>query len=1290
MTTAAFMLGLWALTLGRQTGGDRLSLAIGASGRGQAGMAAIPGSFAANIPLVLTLKGLTIKEFFRRAQTELAESAAQAPGSLVLLAEALNLPGNAARAAMVDLGFSYMNYAHYQAGGRDSLFAADLELKPKVSSKGDLVIFTTENQDDLVIDLEYYAEAFTAEYMAGLGDYFLNLLEAVATESQAGRPVKDFGAPTPAEMANLQAWGRGPGLETTDLTEMADRALTEGLRETAQYTPHLAAVSDQEGSYSYARVWAMARRAAGALLDQGFQGGPVLFCLERSALEKIAQAGVLLAGGVCVPLNHRVPRSRLLRQIEEVAGAFPGHPLFVFGDEKTPTDLTGLKLIRLKEFMAGLENRTIPEDLPGDRAVGHDPAYILFTSGSTGRPKGIVMPHRSLTHLNLRPGPVRPLAGERVLQAAAPSFDYAVHEIWSSWHAGADLFVPPEESLLNVADLGRIIEEEKIGHLFLTPSLLKRLTAENPERLAGLRVLLVGGERTSYGLAREVLRAAPGLEYYNAYGPAETGVLAAVHRVVLPSPEAGLENESPPLGRPLWGVTLEVVDADGRPIPPWVRGEIVIGGPCVALGYLGQPSLTARSFSHPDGGRRGPGANQAPWWYRTGDFGRWIPGPDGQGLLEFLGREDDQIKIRGWRVELEAVEELIRAFPAVRDAAVLAEEIEVPAREGEKEKRLAACLLTRPGFSLDDLRRVLRAELPPQEMPARFFSLNGRMEELPVSPNGKLDRPALLKLLPELSEMVSEKTFEPPVSRTEKVVAETFASVLAVPRVGRKDNFFELGGHSLLAVRIRNQLSQKLSAVLSISDIFRRPEVADLAAHIEASAQNVSDESPLILPEAPSAEHYPSTYAQSRLYLESLLDLTGLAFVINLPLELNPGLDREALTSAFQALTERHEALRTSFKVIDGEVRQIIHQEVALPLIFEKLSGPGGRERAAARLTELVGCPFDLSRAPLWSLQVLETDEAAIVLLRLHHILADGWAVHEFYREMDLYYHAFKKNGRPPVITPGPGMKEVAVWQRSQAPDAGENITWWMNLLTGAPRRVDLPEDYARPAQRGSKGRLLRLTLPSPLPEIFHRAARRDGVSLSVWLLTHYAHLLYRLSGQEDLVIGLGIAGRNHQALEKVLGFFMNILPIRIRIDESAPWSQLAAETYATVLEAFDRQTFPFDQLVREVAPERDPRYPPLFNVVFEYQNFPAPDWSSFLDGPPANTKNTGRGVDLAEAVDNGTAKSDLSLYCLETGGDLTLLLEYNTEVFAEETARAWLEYYRESLEEGATDESDQ
>ncbi len=1076
--------------------------------------------------------------------------------------------------------------------------------------------------DALQLEFNYDTAVFDGEGVERIARQFVSLLQSATAEPESA--VGNLQILDEAERRRiLYEWN-------ATAAHYPRRAIWHELFEAqvARTPEALALVSGRE-SLTYVELNARANMLAHYLRELGVGAETrVALCAERSAEMIVGLLGILKAGGAYVPLDPAQPKTRLSYMLEDAgADVLLTHESLL---EMLPAGVA--RIVRLDADWSEVARES--DTNPPPNVCPDNLAYVIYTSGSTGRPKGVGITHNSVVNLGtaLRQGIYENHSSPLRVSLNAPlAFDSSVKQVVQLCF-GHTLYVLPEEVRRDASAMRSFQERHELDVLDCTPSQL-RLWLE-----AGLggdwkhapSRLLIGGEALDESLWQELARRT-GIASYNVYGPTECTVDATAGRI-----SAG--QSRPVIGRPLANVRVYVLDENLQPVPIGVAGELHIGGAGVGRGYLKHPGATAAKFI-PDPFGDTAGARL----YRTGDLARLLPG----GQLEFLGRIDFQVKIRGSRIELREVESELTAHPSVREAVVLARE------DNPGDKRLVAYLLTRKGadVSTSDLHDFLRERLPDYMVPSAFVALDA----LPLTPNGKVDRNALAApdhLRPHL-----RAAFVAPRTRTEELLAGIWAEVIGLSRVGVHDSFFELGGHSLLATQITAKVRRAFEIDLPLRYVFEAPTIGELAACIEAIAASEGSSATAPIERVTRGQNLPLSFAQQRLWFLDQLEPGGTAYNIPYAVRLQGTLDTAALARALSEIVRRHEVLRTTFGLSDAQPVQIIMPASPLDLPLEDLRGLAEPEREAVALRALgeeAGRPFDLARGPLVRARLLRTGELEHLLaLTLHHIVFDASSIPVLMSEMATLYEAFAAGNPSPLAELPVQYADFAHWQRTtlQGDALARHLDYWRTQLDGAPM-LDLPTDRTRPPYQTYDGAHLSFRLEDSLARSLGELNRREGVTMFMTLLAAFKTLLYRYTAQEDIVVGTPIANRAQEETKGLIGFFINTLVMRTRLDGDLSFRELLGRMREAALGAYAHQDLPFEKLVEELEPERNMSRAPFFQVMFSARNVAA--------APLSVTGLTISGLE----VETGTAKFDLLLFVDESDEGVSVAFEYNTDLF--------------------------
>ncbi|HVS00778.1 MAG TPA: amino acid adenylation domain-containing protein, partial [Thermoanaerobaculia bacterium] len=1238
-TPFMIFLAVFQVLLHRCSGQADLAIGTPISGRNRIEVENLIGFFLNTLVIRIDQTGLGgFLDLLRRVRNLTLEAYAYQDLPFERLVDELRPKRSLSHSPLFQVMFVLAQRAQRPLGG-PGLSSTELNPGPG-TAKFDLTWWNAIDGDGLSSLIEYDADLFDRTTIQRMGGHLRNLLAAIGAASESA--LSDLPLLGQSELQQLlmewndTEWQRPRGGGAHELFE-----------EQAERTPDRVAAAFAGQWLSYGELNGRANQVAHALRALGV--GPesrVALSLERSLAMVVGLVGILKAGAAYVPVDPSYPRARRLVMLNDA------QVTAVVTQERLRAELDeeGLPAPALcvDEALAGQPRSGFDSGIWDDNV-----AYVIFTSGSTGRPKGVALSHgvlRNLIDWHL----ATLLGGARTLQFASAGFDASFHEMFACWGSGGSLVVLSEAQRLDLAGLAGLLIEEEVEKA-IVPVVVVQQLAEEYERsafatLPPLREITTTGEQLQTTLAMvELLRHLPGCAFHNHYGPSETHVVTAYTLDGEPREWA----THPSIGLPIANARVHLLDADLAPVPLGVSGELYIGGDCLARGYWGRPELTAERFV-PDPLSSMPGARL----YRTGDKVRRL----GDGRLDFQGRFDHQIKIRGFRVELEEIESALIDHPAVRQTVVLARE-DVPGR-----RYLAAYLVVDPVAGGGNWRRFLRQRLPDYMVPSHFVELDA----LPLTPNGKVDRRALP--VPEEPADLSVE-YLAPRTPVEEVLASIWADVLELERVGIRDDFFALGGHSLLATRVMSRLRDALRVELALRELFEEPTIAGLAGRVESRLRAGAQLSLPPLQTVSRDRDLPLSFAQQRLWLIDQLEPESSMYNLPVALRVEGRLGIEVLRRSLEEIVRRHEVLRTVFVWRQGAAVQVIAPagEFVLPVI--DLSGlEAAREAVAAVLVEQESVrPFDLARGPLLRARVVRlAAQDHLVLLTMHHILSDGWSMEILVREATALYASLL--GGAPVFLPALPVQyaDYAVWQRSWL--AGEvlarEIDHWRRQLAGAPPLLELPADRPRPAVRSQRGAVYVFRLPESLAERLRALSRQWGSTLFMTLLAGFQALLARATGQPIILVSTPVASRNHLELEGLIGFFVNMLVLRADIAGELPFADLMAQARETVLVAHAHQDLPFEKLVEELEPERSLSHAPLAQVTFLLQNRPRTELEI------GNLRLRAVGTSTA------TAKLDLTLALTETGSGLLGALEYSTDLFDGSTVARLAERYRSLLED--------
>ena len=1121
-------------------------------------------------------------------------------------------------------------FAVGQEGAQISLGNVVLELfaLPQRTSRFDLTLDMAEVGEQLAGSVEYNTDLFDAATIERMSEHFERLLESIVTEPRTS--VSRLPMFSRKEQQLLAAWN------DTSREFPAAEGLHRLFEAQVKRTPLATALVAGTERLSYHELNERANRLAHHLIDLGVGvDHRVGIFLDRSTEMVVAQLGVLKAGGCFVPLDPEYPMERLA---------------FTLKDAGLTALLTTRRLAQSFGSNANDIELVFVDELDYERKSAANPlvqiddqqlAYLIYTSGSTGQPKGVGIEHASAINFMHWAGEIfDPETVRGVLFSTSICFDISMIEVFVTLSYGGQIILAD-----NALQLPQLAAANEVNLINTVPSAMAELVRMRavPE---SVRVVILGGEASNQELVDEIYANTQVEKIYNLYGPTETTIYSTYTPL--------RSGERVTIGRPITNTQIYVLDEQWQPVPVGVVGDLYIGGSGLARGYWKRPDLTADKFI-PDGFSGEEGARL----YKTGDKARYLA----NGELEFLGRADHQVKIRGYRIELGDIESVLRQHEQVREAIVVARE------QAGEEKQLVAYVAGGEEVTAAALRNWIRERLPKYMTPAAFVLMN----ELPLTPNGKVNR----KALPDADfNGTGEKSLTTPRTQIEEILLTIWADVLGVRQLGIDDNFFELGGHSLMATRLISRVRNELNVEVPLSRLFESPTVASCAANVE---ELIADNKGVLyksIETAPRDIPLPLSFAQQRLWFLDQMESGSAFYNISGVVRLRGQLNVVALEQSFGEIVRRHETLRTRFEVVDGQPTQVINPYLSfvLPLVdLCELSEQDREREVEQRAAEEAQTPFDLSASGLLRTTLLKLgDEDHALLLTIHHIVSDAWSLGILVKELTVLYESFNSSQPLPLPELTVQYADFARWQQEwlQGEALATQMAYWQQHLAGAPALINFPTDRPRPPVQRFEGARQTFVLPRDLVESLKSLSRQQGATLFMTLLAVFKTLLFRYTGQTDIVVGTPIAGRNRADIENLIGFFVNTQAIRTHLTGEMGFNQLLAQVRTAVLEAHARQDLPFEKLVEELQPERSLSHTPIFQVMFALQNVPMPDFE--LPGLTVAT--------MAAPV--MTSKFDFSLSLEEKEEGLVGDLEYNTDLFDATTMTRLVGHYRQLLEE--------
>ena len=1088
-------------------------------------------------------------------------------------------------------------------------------------AKYDLQLHSEEDRNGrLSLSFDYADELFEGTTVQRLAEHFINLLHAVCEQPQ--HVIGDLALMHQDEQ---QPWTQAPCAPAQHwLPELLDRQVSD-----------TTALVWQGGSLSFAQLHTQANRLAHYLRDKGV--GPdvcVAIAAERSPQLLIGLLAIIKAGGAYVPLDPDYPADRLAYMLKDS------------GVHLLLTQTALLELLPATEgvcviAMDSLHLDSWPTQAPGLHLNGDNLAYVIYTSGSTGQPKGVGNTHAALAERLQWMQATYQLNETDVLMQKAPiSFDVSVWECFWPLITGCRLVLAGPGEHRDPHRIAQLVQAHGVTTLHFVPPLLQLfidepLTAE----CTSLRRLFSGGEALPAELRNRVLAQLPAVQLHNRYGPTETAINVTHWHCRVE------DGERSPIGRPLGNVICRVLDEQLNPLPAGVPGELCIGGIGLARGYLGRAGLTAERFVADPLGEAGARL------YRTGDRARWCA----DGVLEYLGRLDQQVKLRGFRVEPEEIQARLLAIDGITQAVVLV-----------REQQLIAYYTGHTALDEQGVKAALAAELPEYMVPAQLM----RLDAMPLSPSGKLDRRALPEPVWQTREHIE------PESPLQQQIAAIWREVLGLPRIGLRDDFFALGGHSLLATQIISRTRQACDVELPLRTLFEASELGTFAEQvglIQASGQRNQQTA---IAKVDRSRPVPLSYSQQRMWFLWQMEPDSPAYNVGGMARLRGVLDVGRFEAALQALIMRHETLRTTFPSIDGVAYQKVSTQTGLRMDWQDVSALNETEREQ-RLQTLAHheahTPFNLETGPLLRACLVKAGEQEhYLVLTLHHIVTEGWAMDIFARELSALYEAFIDDRDSPLAPLPVQYLDYSVWQR-QWLEAGERqrqLDYWTAQLGHEHPLLELPGDRPRPPVQSHQGELYRFDLSDELAARVRAFNAERGLTLFMTMTATLAVLLYRYSGQTDLRIGAPVANRIRPESEGLIGAFLNTQVLRCQLNGQMKVAELFEQVRHTVIEGQSHQDLPFDHLVEALQPPRSAAYNPLFQVMCNVQR-----WEF-----QQSRQLAGMTVEYL-ANDARATKFDLNLEVTDLDHRLGCCLTYSTDLFDEPRIARMAEHWRNLLQ---------
>ncbi|MGB7606024.1 MAG: amino acid adenylation domain-containing protein, partial [Lutisporaceae bacterium] len=1003
-------------------------------------------------------------------------------------------------------------------------------------------------------------------------------------------------------------------LNNTKTCYPRDMAIHQCFEAQAEMNPERIAVIYKDRQLTYRELNEKANQLAALLKASNIEKENIVCLLiDKSPEMVIGTLAILKVGAAYLPIDYEYPEARIKHMLKDskavavltnssLAGGLNWNGKIICLDEES--NYTGSK--------CNLDCCVQPNNL----------AYIMYTSGSTGEAKGVMVEHRNVVRLVKNTNYIDFAEGGRILQAGAIAFDAATFEIWGALLNGLRLYLCDKETILDAEKLGKALKDYQITILLLTSSLFNQLAQQEPGIFSPCHWLLVGGDVLSPKHINNVRNMHKNLKVVNAYGPTENATISTCFLIDRDY------YDNIPIGKPIANSTAYILNSEGELLPFGEIGELHVGGDGLARGYLGKTELTAERFvSNP--------FVQGERLYKTGDLVKW----NKEGNIEFMGRKDNQIKLRGFRIELEEIENKLTAHEAILEAVVLVRTDETG------DKYLSTCFTADKPLTAQEIREYLGQILPAYMIPVYFIQI----DKIPLTPTGKADRKALNYIADKLEmdmRIEAGVEYEAPRSEIEEKLVQIWEDILNIPKIGIGDNFFELGGHSLKATNIAANINKELNVSVPITEMFKTPTIKGLADYVKNAQQSVYTR----IEPIEEKEYYELSSAQKRMYIIHQLDEDGISYNLPMMMSLEGEPDKTKLKETFDKLIQRHEALRTSFEVINGAPVQIVHKDVNFEIEYTEVANDNEKAgEIAARFIKA----FDLSKAPLIRVALTKiNDKEHVLMIDMHHIISDGVSMELFTKDFtELYDNNELTKLRIQY-------KDFAVWQNGMFKygQIKQQEEYWLKTFEREAPVLNMLTDYQRPNIQSFEGDSIGFELSEELTDKLKQVAKETVSTMYMILLSACNILLSKYSGQEDIIIGSPIAGRPHADLQNIMGMFVNTLAMRNYPDGNKTFKEFLTEVKTSSLQAFESQDYQFEELIDKLNITRDLSRNPLFDVVFSMQNMEA-----------GELKIGGLNVKPYE-IDIKIAQFDITITAIESSKTIGLSLNYCTKLFSKRT----------------------
>jgi amino acid adenylation domain-containing protein len=1082
-----------------------------------------------------------------------------------------------------------------------------IEVDTKIS-RFDLTLIAKETEKGLECSFEYNTDLFFEETIKSFAESFIYLLNELVA-----RPDVPIDFVELISMKNKKLMIKnGSGSEIA--LEKQSNSILELLEMVVEKNYDKLAVKLFEEEMTYKELDKKSNKLAHYLLSNNItKGSKIAVCLNKSIDYIVAILGILKIGAVFIPVDPNYPQERIDFILNDA------NPDLIISESVNRDKSENIHLIKdIKNDLYQFSDKKLQTIINNKEDV----AYIIYTSGSTGSPKGVMVPHMGLK--NVVEASRREFGlGENssMLQFSSISFDASVWEIFMSLLSGASLHISFPEGFLEV------IQKNDVTHAFLPPAVLSELINED---VPSLECIITGGEACSQKVVEKISGR---IRLFNAYGPTEASICTTIAR-------CKSEGTEPPIGSPIAGTKVLVLDRNLNIVPTGVMGELYIGGLGLAKGYLNRPELDKQSFiDHP--------FLIGEKLYKTGDMVRFRH--DGQ--LEFLGRKDNQVKIRGLRIELGEIETVINSLDDI--------EVSIVIPDKHKANLIGFIKCKEDLMAIHDVKEYLQNKLPRHMVPSNIYSI----KNIPLTPNGKIDKEILLnRHYSEIENIDNKVVIDLPRNDMEKRLKNIWENILnSKQEIGIHDNYFEIGGQSLSALQVIARIKDECHVNVSLVDFFKYSTISKLATHIADNKveNNTTNNS---LKKAPEQSEFRATLAQESLWLLQDINPNSTTYNIPIVMKLTGELDQAALQKSIRIIVERHESLRTVFNEKNGQIVQVVKDGKDFSLTVEEIDPIDSNVKSY--IDGLIQTPFNLKEGPLFkaNLYMTNRNESYLVFLA-HHIIFDGWSRSLLLNELSQLYNLLRRGKKNEISDAEFQFKDYSFWKESDINEGmiNETLKYWKKHLEGALLHVKIPaeRDFVKDS---SLCKHVSFCIDSSLSVEIKQLARKTNTTNYMILFAVVKTLLHKLSGQTDIVVGTPIANRDHTTLESIIGYFVNTLVHKTEFSKNLTFIELLIRVKDTFLESYDNRNVPYEKVIQAVNPKRMGTTSSLFNIMFNMLNLP----ETSIDMDSVNTE-------LIEDYEIDS-KFDLNFYVSEESESFKFNIVYNNKLFTEKRMEALVE----------------